>query len=260
MPIFHTQHQASNERSGLDNGCRRRRACLGGRGTWRKHREDRRLTKNYKSISKPHQQIAWPGTGKQPRTLKSFCYYMKHFLANNWQGSAPWKMKAQSVQITSQYVDKPKRRQPQLRWAETSTNRNVDKPKHRQSETSTNRNIDKPKRWQTKTTSRNVDKPKRRQTKTPTNQNTYKPKRRQSKTTNRNVAKPKRRQTKTLALFLRYFVYIIITHALTSTVKYEAWVSNYILQPGPNLNLWSCGLGEWLHFIILRGCIPSSMA
>ena len=48
--------------------------------------------------------------------------------------------------VTSQNVDKPKRRQ-----TETSTNRNVDKRKRRQTETSTNQKVDKPKRRQTKT-------------------------------------------------------------------------------------------------------------
>ena len=80
--------------------------------------------------------------------------------------------------VTSQNVDKPKRRQPNRRQSETSTNLNVDKPKRRQTETSTNQDVDKPKRRQTKTpTDRNVDKPKRRQTETSTNQ-----KRRHSKT------------------------------------------------------------------------------
>ena len=39
--------------------------------------------------------------------------------------------------VTSQNVDKPKRRQPKRRQTETSTNQNVDKPKRRQTETST---------------------------------------------------------------------------------------------------------------------------
>ena len=72
-------------------------------------------------------------------------------------------------QVTSQNVDKPKRRQPKRRQTETSTNRIVNKPKRRQTETSTNRNVDNPKRRQTKTsTDQNVDTPKRRQTKTST--------------------------------------------------------------------------------------------
>ena len=39
--------------------------------------------------------------------------------------------------VTSQHVDKPKRRQ-----TEPSTNQNIDKPKRRQTETSTNQNVD----------------------------------------------------------------------------------------------------------------------
>ena len=85
--------------------------------------------------------------------------------------------------VTSQNVDKPKRRQPKRWQTETSTNQNIDKPKRRQTETSTNQNVDKPKRRQAETsTNQNVDKPKRRQTKTSTNQNVVKPKRRQTET------------------------------------------------------------------------------
>ena len=74
-----------------------------------------------------------------------------------------------------------KRRQTETSTTETSTNRNVDKPKRQQTETSTNQNVDRPKRRQTKTsTDHNVDKPKRRQTKTSTNQNVDRPKRRQT--------------------------------------------------------------------------------
>ena len=83
--------------------------------------------------------------------------------------------------VTCQNVDKPKRRQPKRRQAETPTNRNVDEPKRWQTETSTNQNVDRPKRRQTKTsTDQNVDKPKRRQTKTSTNQNVGGPKYRHS--------------------------------------------------------------------------------
>ena len=117
-----------------------------------------------------------------------------------------WQYKQRTPQsvwytVTSQNVDKPKRRQPERRQTETSTNQNVDKPKRRQTETSTNQNVDKPKRRQTETsTSRNVDKPKRRQTKTSTSRNVDKPKRRQTKTsTSRNVDKLKRRHSLILA-------------------------------------------------------------
>ena len=44
------------------------------------------------------------------------------------------------ILITSQNVDKPKRRQ-----TEWSTNQTIDKSKHRQTETSTNQNVDTPK-------------------------------------------------------------------------------------------------------------------
>ena len=44
--------------------------------------------------------------------------------------------------ITSQNIDKPKRRQPKRRQTETSTKQNVDKPKRRQTKTSTNQNVD----------------------------------------------------------------------------------------------------------------------
>ena len=60
--------------------------------------------------------------------------------------------------VTSQNVDKPKRRQPKRRQTKTPTNRIVDKPKRRQTETSTNQNVDRPKRRQTETsTNQNVD-------------------------------------------------------------------------------------------------------
>ena len=63
-------------------------------------------------------------------------------------------------QVTSQNVDKPRRRQPKCWQTEASTNRNVDKPKRRQTKTSTNINVDRPKRRQTKaSTDRNVDIP-----------------------------------------------------------------------------------------------------
>ena len=56
--------------------------------------------------------------------------------------------------ITSQNVDKPKRRQPKRRQTQTSTNHTVDKPKCRQ----TDQDVDKPKRRQTETsTNQNVD-------------------------------------------------------------------------------------------------------
>ena len=71
--------------------------------------------------------------------------------------------------VTSQNVDKPKRRQPKRRPTETSTNqkrrqtKTFDKPTRRQTKTSTNQTVDA-KRRQTKTsTNRNVDKQKRRQ-------------------------------------------------------------------------------------------------
>ena len=84
--------------------------------------------------------------------------------------------------VTSQNVDKPKRRQPKRQQTKTSTDQNVDKPKRRETEASRNRNVDRPKRRQPETsTKRNVDIPKRRQTKTSTDHNVDKPKRRQSK-------------------------------------------------------------------------------
>ena len=49
--------------------------------------------------------------------------------------------------VDNQNVDKPKRRQTQIRQNQTSTNRIVDRP----TRTSTNQNVDKPKRRQTKT-------------------------------------------------------------------------------------------------------------
>ena len=80
-----------------------------------------------------------------------------------------WKLSRHYDWVTSQNVDKPKRRQPKRRQTLTSTNQNVDKTKRRQTKTSTNRNVDKPKRRQAETsTNQNVDKPKRRQTETST--------------------------------------------------------------------------------------------
>ena len=104
--------------------------------------------------------------------------------------------------VTSQNVDKPKRRQSKRRQTETSTNQ-----KRRQTKTSTNQNVDKPKRRHATSTDRNVDKPKRRQTET---------------STKLNVDKPKRRQTKTnfsIILKMPAIYYIIDTHFLTKALN-----------------------------------------
>ena len=134
--------------------------------------------------------------------------------------------------VTSQNVDKPKRRQPKRPQTGTSTNRNA-----------TNQNVYKPKRRQTKrSTNQHVDKPKHRQTDTSTNRNVEKPKRWQTETsTNKNVV------TKNFSIILKIHCiwYVINTRDLTKS----AWVRNSILQPDPAwyLELWH----GWVIAILL---------
>ena len=92
-----------------------------------------------------------------------------------------------------------KRRQTETSTTKTSTNRNVDIPKHQQTKASTDRNVDRPKHRQTKT-STNQTKPKRRNTKTSTDQKRWHTKRRQTETWTVQFS----------TLYSRVFVFIIL--------------------------------------------------
>ena len=110
-----------------------------------------------------------------------------------------------------------KRRQTETSTTETSTNRNVDIPKHQQTKASTDRNVDRPKHRQTKT-STNQTKPKRRNTKTSTDQKRWHTKRRQTETSTVQFS----------TLYSRVFVFIILG-------MYYIYIHTYVLLVGCTL-------------------------
>ena len=136
------------------------------------------------------QLMAWRRTGDKPLLASILTQFTDAYM---WHGN--WS----------------KRRQTETSTTKTSTNQNIDKPKHRQTKTLTNQNVDKPKRWQTKTsTNQNVDRPKRPQTETSTNQNVDKPKCWQTETSTINFS----------TLYAHMYIWLDVLHI---SVPITAW-------------------------------------